>query len=348
MNTQLTDVQLELDLKLALENKQPLSELAPILLEAFASHQKAKKQTALRFLQLHPEWKYWRDEFEPWLRSQVEWPWELIIPWLTTNRLTFSLEEREQLKKVWSQQKALNIVAKNLLWSVVFEELPEWRAAARFDLQRKILQIRDLLFEELKTWKSQRMREQEQKVLRRLNKKFPQDRDIQKESNNFRESQAFETLHDKLRERRNKVIPLRFEDEVTELPPLWRQELEDKANLFPDLCYDLTLHCCFCEDWVWALHLVTQAPESQARDWLELEILMKLRRYVDVLQALTTIEMRWPHDSETFFATAYIRAQAYYGLGRKQKALEILESLLASRPLYRQGAELLSIWRGPA
>lgn len=347
MGAPLTDQQLELELKAALEEKRPLIELAPLLREALSAKSKSKRLTATRFLQLHPEWSHWKDEFEPWLRGQNHWPWSLLISWLTPQRLTLTLAERERLKKALIQHKTMPELAKHAVWSVIFTEMSEWRSHARFDLQRKILEIRDLLFEELNTWKSQRLREQEQKVLQRLRKKFPKDPDIQREWNSFRENQAFETLHERLRDRRNRTPTLKFEDEITELPPLWREELQQKAEQDPSLFYDFALMCCFCEDWVWALHMINQADPSQARDWLELEILLKLKRYVDVLQALVVIETRWAGEAETFFATAYIRAQAFYGLGQKQKAFEVLESLLASRPLYRQGVELLNLWRGP-
>lgn len=347
MSTQLTDVQLELDLKRVLEDQRPLSEVAPLLINALRSKEKAKRQTVIRFLQLHPEWNVWKDEFEPWLRSQFEWPWEFLIPWLSHQRLTLSLDDRQKLKEIWVEQNVTHLLAKNSDWSVVFEEHADWRSSARFDLQRRILLVRDLLFEELNTWKSQRMREQEKRALSRLRKKFPMDHDIQKQFRSFREVQAFETLQERIRQRRNQAPQLKFEEDVTELPDLWRQELQKKGTEYPELFYDFAIHCCFCEDWAWALHLANQAAPSQARDWLEVEILLKLRRYVDVLQALTVVEARWAEDSETFFASAYVRAQAYFGLGRKQQAFEVLESLLASRPLYRQGVELLNLWRSP-
>ncbi|MFN8791453.1 MAG: hypothetical protein ACK5Y2_08370 [Bdellovibrionales bacterium] len=345
----LTDPQLEADLKKALEQRRPLKELAPLLLDSLSSTSKSKRQTALRFLQLHPEWTYWKTEFEPWFRNQKRGPWNLLVTWLTIQRLFLSVDDREQLKKLILQQDATYEWSKHAsAWESIYPEIVQWRGQARNGLQDKINKMQELLFEELKTWKSQRLREQEERVLRLLNKKFPGDVNLQEEWNRFRENQAFETLNAKLRERRTQEPLLPFEEEVTTLPGPWRQELQTKALADPQLFYDFALQCCFCEDWAWALHLIRQAPASQSRDWLEVEILLRARRFVDVLQALVVIEGRWAHEAETFFATAYLRAQAYYGLGQRQKASEVLESLLASRPLYRQGIELLSLWKGPA
>jgi len=235
---------------------------------------------------------------------------------------------------------------------MLYPEAVELRSQIRQRLQKKIQEQKSLLFEELKTWRSQRLRQQELKVIERMIKKFPQDPEVQKEQKNFRENQAFETLHEKLREKRNKNHrQIKFTEEISAFPEDVRQDMQNQGEKNPELFYDLSLACCFCEDWVWALHMIHQAASPQspshARDWLEIEILMRLKRYVDVLQGLTVIESRWSHLPETFFASAYLRAQALFGLGKKEKAFEVLESLLASRPLYRQGAELLTLWRSP-
>jgi hypothetical protein len=342
-----TDVNLEMELKSALDEGRPLSTVAHLLIEAFESGTKAKKQTAIRFLQLHPEWNFWKKEFGPWLQNEMRWPWELILSWLSHQRLTLSLHDRQLLSEAIEKQKASAVLARFPDWGVVFPQVSELRNQARFDVQKKILEVRDLLFEELRTWKSQRLHEQEFKVLQRLKAKFPNDPDIQSEQEKFRQKQAVETLGAKIRQKRSqKVSGLQFKEEITQIPEELEQELLNHADLHPEKAYDMSIACCFMEDWVTALHLVNRAEASAARDWLELEILLNLKRFVDVLQALQVIEMRWAHDGETFFATAYVRAQALYGLGQKEKALEVLESLLASRPLYRQGVELLHIWRG--
>lgn len=342
-----TDMQLEYELKSALEEGRNLSGLSPLLIEAFESNDKSKKQTATRFLQLHPEWSLWKTQFTTWLQTEQHWPWGLILSWLTHQRLILSLNDRKLLYQALEKQKTLPLLAKFGEWSVVFETMAELRNQARLDTQKRILEIRDLLFEELRTWKSQRLREQEMKVLKLLKKKFPHDRDIQSEQEKFERNQAVETLSSRLRKKRSqKISHLQFKEELVQISEEWEQQLLNYTDLHPNQTYNLCIACCFMEDWVTALKLVNKAESSQQRDWLELEILFNLKRFIDVLQALQVIENRWSHDGETFFATAYMRAQALFGLGQKEKALEVLESLLTSRPLYRQGAELLYTWRG--
>lgn len=344
----LTDKALELQLKRCLESKSNPGELASVLLDALSSTSKARKQTALRFLQLNPEWLIWRKDLEPWLRSLSEWPWALILSWISHQKLSFTLDEKEIIRKVLQKQNQMMCLAKGQGWQSLYDEVEDLKEKARDELQAKIKSIRTLLYEELQTWKSQRLREQELKVLARLKKKFPQDMDIEHDQKVFRENQALEKLQNRIRSKRSQTRSLELPFANESLPEGLKQALQKAGEENPERFYDLAIFCCFVEDWNWAFHMVRQAPESKNRDWLEVEILIKLERFVDVLQALITLETRWAQDPETFFGTAYARAQAFYGLGKKERALEVLESLMASRPTYRQAAELLALWRNPS
>jgi len=344
----LTDPSLELKLKKHLESGQSLSELAPHLIQALTSNSKSKKATAQRFLQLTPVWTDWKASFEPWLRSEEKWPWIVILSWIQHQKLVLNLKEKELLYETLKTQNQLHLLAKSMGWQVLYDSVDELKLKARHDLHSKIKQMRDLLFEELQTWKSQRLREQELKVLARLKKKFPLDQDIENEQKLFKESQALEKLQARLREQRKSDKKLEFPKEELEIPDPLRNSLQKQGEMNPHLFYDLAVFCCFLEDWSSALHFIHQDPTAeQARDWLEIEILLKLHRYVDVLQGLVILENRWYADPETFFASSYARAQAYFGLHQKEKALEVLETLLSSRPLYRQASELISLWRSP-
>ena len=94
-----------------------------------------------------------------------------------------------------------------------------------------------------------------------------------------------------------------------------------------------------------SLHILSFSnDESEAFLWFRLEALLKARHFVEVLHEITHIELQFAHEPETFFATAYLRAQAYWGLGQKHSAMEVMDSVLVSRPHYRAASALLSLW----
>jgi hypothetical protein len=343
----LTDQSFELELKKVLESKDSISSLSSSLVEALSSNSRQRKLTAQRFLQLTPEWTLWKRDLEPWLRSLPEWPWPVILNWISHQKLSVTLQEKELIKKSLEKQKQMLCLAKSTSLQSLFVEVEELKVQARSEMRARIQGLRALLFEELQTWKSQRLREQELKVLARLKKKFPQDLDIENEQKVFKENQALEKMQSRMRDQRNHVKSLNLPQEKSELPEGLRSSLQEVGQLHISEFYNLALFCCFVEDWEWALKMVYQAEPSEARDWLEVEIGLKLHRYVDVLQGVTAIEHRWAQSPETFFGTSYIKAQAYYGLGKKEKALEILETLLATRPQFRQAHELIQLWKNP-
>lgn len=343
----LTDQAFELQLKKVLESKESISSLSSSLIEALSSNSRAKKLTAQRFLQLTPEWVVWKKDLEPWLRALPEWPWPVILSWISFQKLSVTLQEKELIKKSLEKQNQMMCLAKSIGWQSLFNEVEDLKAQAREDIVARIQGIRALLFEELQTWKSQRLREQELKVLARLKKKFPQDLDIENEQKVFKENQALEKMQSRVRDQRKHVKSLNLPDEKSELPAGLRHSMQTVGEQHVSEFYNLAIFCCFVEDWEWALKMVHQAEPTQSRDWLEVEIGLKLHRYVDVLQGVTAIEHRWAQEPETFFGTSYIKAQAYYGLGKKEKALEILETLLATRPQFRQANELIQLWRNP-
>ena len=96
-----------------------------------------------------------------------------------------------------------------------------------------------------------------------------------------------------------------------------------------------------------AMKIVLEIPSYEDITWLTLEVLMASRRYAELLSVLSHVEVEKAGDSETFFTTAYYRAQAYWGLGQKKMALQVIEGLLASRPQYRSAQILWNQWRTP-
>ena len=79
--------------------------------------------------------------------------------------------------------------------------------------------------------------------------------------------------------------------------------------------------------------------------WLLIEVLIKNNRYLEVLSILPIIEKSLADDPETFFATTYYRAISYWNLGEKNTALEILETLIETKPNYRSSEVLIEEWR---
>ncbi|WP_374073926.1 hypothetical protein [Bdellovibrio bacteriovorus] len=227
-------------------------------------------------------------------------------------------------------------------------QLGEWRSNRKYKIHKDYLNNKRLLLEQLITLRTQQLYEQEKNLLQRLQKLYPGDSDIRKEVNEHKQRYALEILQ----RRSPKARAVKTEDfapkdpEVEKALEALMQSLLEHAEQNPDMAFDFAIAAFMLESYETALELLSFSDETISLLWFRLEVLLKCRRFVELLNELARIEMILAHEPETFFATAYLRAQALWGLGQKHTAIEVLEGLMASRPHYRAASALISIWSG--
>lgn len=134
------------------------------------------------------------------------------------------------------------------------------------------------------------------------------------------------------------------ESELVALAP-WRQTAEEIAQVDNNKAYDLAIGLHFVGDFATAEIILSYAPSGLAADWFKAELLVNCRRYVDALEWIQNLELRYQNDPETTFASVYLRAQCLRGLGKTAEAIELLGSVVNMRPHYRSSHSLLLAWQ---
>jgi hypothetical protein len=114
----------------------------------------------------------------------------------------------------------------------------------------------------------------------------------------------------------------------------------------PRLSYDLAISLHLMDFNVEALEVLEAAPPTRSSDWLRLELMVRARHFVSVLDEAAQLELAYADDPDATFAATYARARALYGLGQKDTAIEILRSLVRIRPTYKSAQSLLMDWDG--
>lgn len=226
-------------------------------------------------------------------------------------------------------------------------ELAGWRADRKYKIHKDYLNNKRVLLDQLVTLRTQQLFEQERNLLQRLQKLYPGDREIRDEASNYKQRNALEILQK--RSPKNRTLKLEHltpkDPELeTALAAVTESLIEHAANN-PEMAIDFAIALFMFENYEGALEVLSFYPEdTESYMWLRLEILLRARRYLEVLNDIARVEVILAGDPETFFATAYLRAQALWGLGQKHAAIEVLEGLMASRPHYRAASALLSFW----
>lgn len=133
--------------------------------------------------------------------------------------------------------------------------------------------------------------------------------------------------------------------EEKELAQNFAAKLKKKIKKSPSLAYDGAIALLQMGHAEAALETLRMAKSSLEVDWLEVDLLLEVRRFVDVLTKLDSMEKQYAADPESTPALTYARAQALWGLQQSQAAIDLLQSLVHIKPDYRSASALLQHWK---
>lgn len=275
-----------------------------------------------------------------------EIPWAYFLDALTDYQERIDDKIKKALKDGLEDSQGYARAALSAETRELFPESKTWREDLDYDIRNHQLNLKKSLLDDLQTFRTQQLYEEERNLIRKMQRMFPEDRDVLHQVSEYKKRSALEVLQKKVPRKKVELeeLPLPLDPEVQEplkaLSASLIQTLEDN----PELALDLAVVAYILDDYETALAIINKGESEPSLLWFKLEALLKARRFVELLDALSQMEMIFSHDAETFFATAYLRAQALWGLGQKHAAIEVMEGLLASRPHYRAGSALLSMW----
>lgn len=214
------------------------------------------------------------------------------------------------------------------------------------------LQLKIKLIGQLNHNRLYQLHEQEEQSLKQLVKNFPTDQEVRLLHQAHLEKKADEILSRVRAHRKTSVRSLKkdarnqdTEDFVQKLSTQVKALSVHYQTAAPEQIYNLALLCMSFELFDLSLELLSQAPETFAGEWLKAEILFESGRFLDLLKHIEHIEKKMTTTPESTYGAIYLKAQAYYGLGQKEIAIQMLESLSQTRPSYRSAEALLHQWR---
>ncbi|MFZ4403409.1 MAG: hypothetical protein ACOYOK_04845 [Pseudobdellovibrionaceae bacterium] len=273
-------------------------------------------------------------------------PWGPLLEAL--GRLGCPLEDKslQAIKHAVEDNKVQFTAAKAISLHQLWPELIGWQKDHRQKCWDEYLGQKLPYINDLKVYRSQGLWQQEKDLLKKLYQLFPQDEEIFALEKDFKNHYAEEIIQKYQPSMAFRVGPLDAEDDIYKIAlQKLAQVFLKKAKKNPTMAIDLAVGLIFMESYDFALQTLDSAPESVSKDWLQLELFLKNKKYLQVLEQLPEMEKKYANDPEVTFASAYLKAQSMWGLGQKSTAMAIIESLLSSRPHYRSAASLLRMWR---
>jgi tetratricopeptide (TPR) repeat protein len=339
----------ELELRALLKKKHAPKDLLPRLMKALIDPNLAweEKRAYWMFLFLTHRFETLVAALRETLKEKGKVPFELVIQMIDQAGQQPKPVVIEALLKGMKKQGAMESVfaARGLdKWDKRLAQIRRELVEQKVLEQRK---FKENLLEKFWFLRSQRMSEQAGRVLRRLLELYPEDEEIAKLKAEFDEQWARDILASHASElhgarlERTTTSPSSGDEEML------RMFLSEGEKLFLDkreAAPDLAMAFLFMEDFQRALEVLAWAPASGAIDWLRVELMLESRRFVEALEALNKLEVKYISDPESTFAVSYLRAQALHGLGQHASSLEILQSIVRVRPNYRSAHALILEW----
>ncbi|MBC7371109.1 MAG: hypothetical protein H7326_06060 [Bdellovibrionaceae bacterium] len=222
----------------------------------------------------------------------------------------------------------------------------ELKTERRRRRQKYAKELKSEWLQQLITFRTQQLFEQEKSLLGKLQRMFPGDTDIMDEFREHKERNALDVLARRSPISRGTTFrdPAPSVETQSQIADL-KESMLAGAKTYPDLAFDFAIAAYMLEAPELSLTILENSVLTLAQRWFLVEVKLRCRRFLDVLSDLNQLELAFANDGDTFFSTAYLRAQAYWGLNQKHLAIEILETILASRPHFRSAAALLDAWR---
>ena len=93
-----------------------------------------------------------------------------------------------------------------------------------------------------------------------------------------------------------------------------------------------------------AIKILEKNIQHTSDYWFYLNWLMEVKQYAVVLDMTNQLLTQFKPNSETLFPITYIKAQALYSLGEKEKAISYMSDIVKVRPEYKSARHFIEEW----
>lgn len=258
---------------------------------------------------------------------------------------------QEFIKHLLSAQQAQKL-SDQMKYFHPWEQLPFFknlREQTTKQIQEENIEHKKRHLEKLEYLRNNRMIDEEEKLINEVSQMYAEDQTFKNIKKEFSERWAREILSRKSSSRNsteetNPTITMNLE--FVQIVNTITSEMIKMVHQNASLSYDFAIGLYFLEQYESALNIIKYAHQSVSTDWFTLDLLLKTHRFVECLDAISTIEKRYAADPETTFGATYYRALALDFLGQRNTALQLLKSIVHIRPTYRSAHSLMLTWGG--
>lgn len=284
--------------------------------------------------------------------SLPDFPWGSFTQAYVENEPLLSEEIIDIIETSFVTNNNLENASKSPVLVNITPALSAYLTTKKNEFENERLQIKTKLILQLNHNRLYQLHEQEEQTLRQLVKIFPHDIEIKLLHQAHLEKKADDILArirtPSLKKYSKKVLEAQSRETekfVLELKKHINTLADRLQKESPEQIYNLAMLALQFDLYELSLELINKAPKTFASEWLKAEILFESSRFLDLLKHLESLEKIMTSTPESTYGSIYLKAQAYYGLGQKQIAIQLLESLSARVSSYRSTEALIHEWK---
>ncbi len=277
------------------------------------------------------------------LRSQiVDLPWSKTFLIIKTQKVELPKDFFKEIYLAFRQQRFLNKkVSKlgELIVALQEEDVSHFSKTVRKKKQELLASARIA--------ESEQLHEQQVHYMGELKKMFPNEYNVASLISD-REKQRAEKIIAKISKRRQiqrTHSSFHFSDEDQKLIEHLNEQAQNLLNSKNVTATDLAYLFRSFGDNTKAIDFIYQNKDEEKRDWQLLDYLFNGKQYLSLLDHCQHLKNKYSQFPDALFSISYAEAVAYWELGEKQKAVDLMGQIASMRPDFKSASETLAQWR---
>ncbi len=280
-------------------------------------------------------------------------PWAHFSEGLFLSAQSIEPEINEALIEGAEENFSLSHLSRTHFLDAFDSEIAKQRFARKEKFQARHQERKQQLLQEIELFRVENLTDEQDKRIRELEKRYPEALETQQLKRSMRENLAQQYLA------RPTKLPQDSKGNFTRISELPALKTEEEKNLLFSISQTMAEHLKggdgLANDFAvaqltWdnedaALELLENVPSNPDRSWIKADLLLRARRFAELLEHVQILEQELKADPETLFSAHYLKAQALWGLAQKGSAIQILEEMVEARPDYRSAQSLLNQWK---
>ena len=277
------------------------------------------------------------------LQSQiVEIPWVQALSILTRNRISISEEFFKEFAYNFKKQKLIAYNPKTM--TDMINDLKKKNQQA---FMQKVRKMKQELIASARIAKSERLMDQYVAYMNELRQISPNEYKVSHIITDQEKQRAMRTISKLSRRRegtRSEAQRISSDEEQFVLEQISKQadELIKSKKVRPS---DFAFLFRTLGDHKKAIDFVYQNTNEELKDWQLLDYLFNGKQYVSLLEHCQKLKKKYAQYPDALFSVSYAESVAYWELGEKDKALDLMGQIAAMRPDFKSASETLAQWK---